>query len=109
MSGEEMTPHEMKALAKEAAMEAVQETLIRIGADHTTPVELQKDFAALRAIRKLIDEDRFYENLEAVEEWRRTQRVVQRAGVWAIVTTVTGGVLAMLWLGVKHEILSWFS
>lgn len=58
----------------------VHETLTALGMDLSNPVELQKDFAALR-------------------EWRIAMHSVRDKGVWIIIATLIAGLLAATWVG----------
>lgn len=74
----EMTKDELRSLIKET----VSDTLTQLGLENRSPMEMQRDFQFLRKMRK-------------------GSESVGKAAVVAIVTTLVGGVLALLWLGFK--------
>lgn len=77
-----MTQEEMKAVAEEAAMNAIHRFLLVLGVDAEDPkslLELQADLAHLRV-------------------WRKSVTELKRVGLGAAITTVTTGVLALLWM-----------
>lgn len=62
---------------------AVKETLTLMGVDTTDPIEMQKDFQALR-------------------EWRNTTAQIRSKGLMTLVGIVTAGFLGVLWVGVQY-------
>lgn len=75
-----MTREEVQTIAGEAADQAVRKVLITLGADPSTPLELQKDFAHLRS-------------------WRESTETIKRQSLTtAVIVLVTAllGLLAIL-------------
>ena len=73
------------AAAAAAAETAVRETFLALGIDISSPqavVEAQLDFKSMRTQREFSD-------------------LIVKYGVGAVVTTVAGGALAMVWLGLQ--------
>ncbi|AAT69463.1 gp04 [Alphaproteobacteria phage PhiJL001] len=75
--------HLTEAQLKEIMEEAVNEALIKIGVDPSDPIEVQKDMQHLR-------------------DWRQSVESVQKRGLMVIVSTLTAGLLAALWIGFKE-------
>lgn len=72
----------MRAMAREAAREAVSEVFARLGLDIEEYRETQQDFAHLRA-------------------WRQSMDAVKRQGLLVAVGIAVAGLLALLWQAVK--------
>lgn len=76
-----LTQEELKAIVATT----VDEVLIRIGIDHSNPVEMQKDFAHLR-------------------KWRGAVDTAQSTSMLTALGILTSGFLAALWLGIKSQL-----
>ena len=81
-----MTPSEIEELsekvAEKTAKKAISGILLSLGIDDTDHKELRADFVHLR-------------------KWRQSVESVQNYTFKAIVTTIVGGFLGALWLGVS--------
>lgn len=75
-------------VAEEAAEKAVQKTLLSVGMDVSTPA------AVIRTQRAV---DFMYQSQDM-------SSLIKKYGVGAIVTTVVGAALTMLWFGFQHYI-----
>lgn len=71
----------LKQLASEAADEAVKRTLIGLGIDHEHPLEAQRDMAALREIRSIIEDPETQKDLQHLRNWRKAMDSVQSRGI----------------------------
>ena len=63
--------------------ETVNRTLTEIGLDHTNPIELQKDFQALR-------------------DWRESMVEVRKKTLLTIIGILATGLVAAIWVGLKQ-------
>lgn len=83
-----MTNDEIKAIATEAAKEAIRELLVAMGVNANDPealIEMQQDFAHIRA-------------------WRRSTQTIKNNGLKAAVTfIVTGGLGYLVFLFTSHK------
>lgn len=80
-----LTSDEIRHVASAAAKEAVQELLVALGVDASDPkalIEMQKDFAHVRA-------------------WRESVETVKKRSLIAAVTIITGGILGAIWMAIK--------
>lgn len=77
-----MTEEEIQRIAKEAAKQAVRETLITLAVDVDDPLETQKDFQMLR-------------------DWRRSAETVKKQSLVTAVGILTAGILGAIWLFIK--------
>ena len=81
-----MTDPEIRNLvdrvAKEAAHEAVKETLLKLGIKADDALEVQADMQHLR-------------------EWRQSVNTVKRQGLLTAVVVITTGILGLIWLAIK--------
>ncbi len=77
----------MSEVAKEAASEAVKETLIRMGLQADDPIEAQKDFQHLR-------------------QWRKSTQSLGMKVTALVLLTMVSGALAALWVGLKAAAVS---
>jgi len=68
---------------KEIVKEAVGETLVQMGVDTSSPLEMQRDFQHLR-------------------DWRMAQEVVRRKGYAVMIGVLVTGGISLLWLGAKN-------
>ena len=87
----DLTRDELKEVIDEhtvAAMKAaVHETLLQLGVDTSSPLEMQRDFQHLR-------------------DWRTAQEAIQRKGYITIIGVLVTGSFALLWIGAKDFILN---
>lgn len=74
-----------RAIAKEAAKEAVDELMTRLGVDNASPLDMQRDM-----------------------QWLRDTRVgsekIKQKGVLTLIGAAVLGGLAMFWIGIKQSI-----
>jgi len=88
----------MKQMAKATADETVKQILLTIGIDQGNPIEAQKDMAALRELRQLIDDDEFKKDMLHLRRWRKTMDGVENKGIMAAIgMTCVGGIALMLY------------
>ena len=84
-----MSPDEIHSFVRqasqEAAEQAVESVLIRLGIAAGDPIEMQKDMQHLRAMR-LSTED------------------VKRKGVVTLLTIIIGALITALWVGLKDAV-----
>lgn len=73
-----------ESIAERAAAKAIDGFFLRLGVDTSDPIEMQKDFAHLRA-------------------WRESVELVKKRGMIAATTVIVTGGLAMLWAGISHK------
>lgn len=73
-----LSADEMRAIVKEA----VHETLVQLGVDTSSPLEMQRDFQHLR-------------------DWRMAQETIRRKGYLTMMSIFVTGVLGLLWIGFK--------
>ena len=80
-----MNPDEVKHIATEAAREAVQELLLAMGANAGSPdsmIELQKDFAHIRA-------------------WRQSVDTMRTKGLTVATGIIVAGLIGLIWMAVR--------
>lgn len=73
-----MSREELESLIKQT----VDETLTSIGLDHKNPIELQRDFQALR-------------------EWRQAMQDVRKKTIITLIGILVTGLAAAVWIGLK--------
>lgn len=78
-----LSKEEMQAIVREA----VHQTLIQMGVDTTSPLEMQRDFQHLR-------------------DWRMAQEAIKRKGYLTMVSIFVTGITALLWIGFKDFFIS---
>lgn len=66
---------------------AVHETLVQMGVDTSSPLEMQRDFQHLR-------------------DWRQAQEAIRRKGYLTLVSVFVTGVLGLVWIGFKDAIIN---
>lgn len=77
----ELTP----ARIQEIVRQTVHETLVGMGVDTTDPLQMQRDFQALR-------------------DWRRASETIRSRSTLTIVGILVAGGLGVFWLGIKHAL-----
>lgn len=83
-----MTRDELKEIADEAAIRAVERTFLAMGINTSNAdglVDFQADMAHLR-------------------KWRRAVEQAERVGWGVVITTLVTGTLGAIWLGLKDMI-----
>ena len=95
----------MTEMAKEAATQAVKQTLLTIGIDHNKPLEAQKDMAALRELRTLIDDPNFQKDMMHIRKWRVAMESVENKGIITSIGLVVAGGIALIIYGFKAKFL----
>lgn len=75
--------------------------LVSLGMDPEYPLEVQKDMAALRELRNLLDDQEFQRDMLHLRKWRKSMDSVQSKGLLAIVGMIVAGGIATLWIGFK--------
>lgn len=94
----------MKQMAEEAAHKATYRAFTTFGLDHTNPIEVQQDMAALRELRKFLGDKEVQADLEHLRELRMTMNSVKRKGALVLMGLVVTGLISLLLMGVK----TWF-
>lgn len=61
----------------------VRETLLTMGIDTSDPIEMQRDFQALR-------------------DWRNSLNAIRSKGLMTLVGAVVLGAAGLIWVGIKH-------
>jgi hypothetical protein len=74
-----LTEEEIKLVVRAT----VAETLVTLGIEHQSPLEMQKDFQHLR-------------------EWRETTEAMKSKGMIAAASFVVVAFLGATWIGIKH-------
>jgi hypothetical protein len=96
---------ELEALAASAAEKAVSSVLTSLGIDTKDPLKAQRDFAALREVRHLVDDDEFQKDLAHLRSWRKATEDVRAKTLMAVVGLLITGAAAAFWIGLKAQIL----
>lgn len=78
------------------AQRAVEGTLQRLGIDTSDPLSAQQDFARLRALRKLTEDEDFLADLAFMRRWRITSEKITDTGIKAVVRWLVVGALGIV-------------
>ena len=97
----EISRAQMEVLAETVASKVVEEMLIKLGIDHSRPLEVQHDFMALREVRVLLTNKEFQADLSHLRKWRQAMESGTSKGVIAIMTLMISGVAAIFVVGFK--------
>ena len=76
------TKDEIRQIVRDTAVETSRETLRGLGVDVDHPLDVQKDFAALR-------------------DWRLSMASIRRRALVSAIGVLATGTLAALWVGIK--------
>ena len=92
---------QMEAMAEAVASKVVEEMLVKLGVDHSRPLEVQHDFKALREVRTLLTSKEFQADLSHLRKWRQAMDSGASKGVVAVATMMLSGIAALIVLGFK--------
>lgn len=87
---------ELHRVAREAAEEAVREVLASLGIDVQDPIEVQKDLASMRELRKLLTDPALREDLSHLRRWRKATEAVKDQSLRTAVGVIIVGVLGLI-------------
>jgi hypothetical protein len=73
---------ELESLIQDASTKAFKEVLLSYGIDHRDPIELQKDFAYIRALRNTAD-------------------ATKRKAWMVVISVVVTGAIAVIWQALR--------
>lgn len=96
-----MPEHITRDEATQIAERAVEGVLERLGVDTKDPIQAQADFAKLRALRRLMDDDEFQLDLAFMRRWRTNTDKITDTGIRAVAKWFFLGLLAIMALGTK--------
>lgn len=94
----------MKEIAREAATEAVRETLTAVGIDPNNPLEGQRNSVALVQMRRSWESDDFQADLAFTRRLRVATETAKGHSIRVVVGAVVLAVLGMLILGFKEKL-----
>jgi hypothetical protein len=97
-------PNEVKLIAEAAALSAVNETLMKLGIDTSNPILAQREFAVMRELRSMVDDEEFQADLAHLRKWRKAVESAQATTFLAMVGLLATGGAAAFWLGLKSKI-----
>ena len=95
----ELSRSQMQTLAEQVAANVVNEMLLKMGVDHSRPLEMQQDFQALREMRVLLTDKEFQADLSHLRKWRQTMEGRAVKGVFAAVSLLASGLIGLIVLG----------
>ena len=93
----------VKEAAQEAAKQAVDQTLLSLGINTTNPVEAQKDMAALRTLRELVEDPEVQRDLTHLRRWRKAMDSIESKGVMSAFGLLALGGIAAMWYAIKTK------
>ena len=96
------TPEELRVLVHDAAKQAVEETLLRIGVNTSNPISAQEEFATLRELRSMLSDKEFQADLQYLRSWRNAMDSAKSKGMISVVALLISGMAAMVLLGVQE-------
>lgn len=100
-SQNEFSRAQMEVLAEAVASKVVEEMLIKLGIDHSRPLEVQHDFLALRDVRTLLTDREFQADLSYLRKWRQAMESGTSKSVLAILALLVSGAAAIFVVGFK--------
>ena len=96
-----MDDAQLKSMVHTAAREAALETLQALGIDASNPLASQLQFARLRELNKLLDDDDLHKDMLFVRRLRVNADRVVEVSLKTVVTSLVTVVLGILALGTK--------
>lgn len=100
-SPSEISRAQMEVLAETVASKVVEEMLLKLGIDHSHPLEVQHDFMALREVRVLLTSKDFQADLSHLRKWRQAMESGTSRGALAVITLLISGIAAVFVVGFK--------
>ena len=91
-------------VANAAARKAVSETFLTLGIDTHDPLETQRDMAALRELRDMVEDKEFQADLIHVRRWRKAMDSVEKRSVIAFLFFTFVGGLALTLFAFKQKL-----
>lgn len=100
---DERTRLVMKEISESTAENTVTTLLLRLGLDPNDPIAAQRDFAAMRELADLVQDDEWRKDQLHLRRWRRTMDQLESKGFMALVGFgVLGSLaLALVWIKTK--------
>jgi len=99
--------HEHRVLIEEtaecASKKVLKDTLTALGIDASEPFQVQKDMAALRELRVLLEDPEIQKDLMHLRKWRVNMETVQSRGLTKAVGLLILGALVAIGYGIKMQ------
>lgn len=89
---------------EQAADKAVARMLVALGIDASNPLEMQKDLASLRELRRVMDGDEYIKDQLHLREWRLTMERVQGKGFMAAIGLTVVGAAVLIFTALKFKV-----
>ncbi|MBB5277777.1 hypothetical protein HNR26_003866 [Rhizobium rosettiformans] len=96
-----LSEQQMKQIATEAAKEAVTETFLLLGIDVTSPLEVQRDMAALRVLSSRSDDPEVGRDMTYLRELRLTSESIKSKTLLSFVGILVAGLVSAIVVGAK--------
>ena len=94
----------MKEIATDSAEQACTQIMTQMGIDVNEPLEAQKDFMALRELRKLFSSEDVQKDFTHIRTWRLRMETVEKHSLIAFVSAGILVVMGTIWVGFKTKI-----
>lgn len=94
----------MKKIAYDAAEQACDRIMTQMGLDVNDPIEAQKDFIALRELRKLFSSEDVQKDFTHIRTWRLRMETVEKHSLIAFVSAGVLVLIGVVWTGLKSKI-----
>lgn len=91
--------HDQINIADRAAQKAVESMLITLGLDISEPIVAQKQFAALRRIADMFDDDDYMSDMAFLRRLRVNVSIASDTGIRTVWRTIIVFILGLLVLG----------
>jgi hypothetical protein len=96
-----MNEHDLQVIADNAAKKAVEGMLTTLGLDVSEPIVAQKQFAALRRIADMFDDEDYKMDMSFLRSLRSNVGKVTDTGLRTVARTIIVFVLGIILLGTK--------
>lgn len=98
--------------ATAAAREAVMHTLLALGIDTSNPIKTQAEFASMRKLVALVEDDELYEDIAFVRRLRKASDTIKDTSLKTIAKWGVTGLLGIIAIGTKDwwlaHVGAWF-
>jgi hypothetical protein len=88
-------------VAEQAAISAVERTLLAIGIDPSDKIKAQHEFGKMREAASLLEDAEFTRDMAHLRRWRLAMESVQSKGFASTVAFLVAALLGALWLGIQ--------
>lgn len=101
-----MDEEQVRKIVEEATTKAVHQTLVSLGIDPNSPLDMQQHMSALRELSDLLDDEDYKADQIHLRKWRKSMESASKIGFKTVVTMIFTGLVTAVALGFSQM---WFN